>query len=143
METRTQGDPKIYMLPNGIEIRYQGGQPIMDGGLENMVLILLFTEKGWPMNKVLHLSEQIVSDYLSECRKPITITQIRNIEVSAEDALKPIENNGIGTITGLSVRMSSGNIVNLTFIVNPPSGNTQVFNISGFGRNWELQKEAA
>lgn len=142
-DLRTQGDPKIYMLPNGIEIRYSGGNPVFDSGLENMILILLFTESGWPMNKVLPLSEQIGSDYLAECRKPITVDQLRNIEIAATDALEPIEEQKIGTISDLSVKMISGNQIFLSFLANPPGATPQEFRISGFARNWEIQKEAA
>ena len=140
---RTQGDVKIFMLPGGIEIIYEGGQPIMDSGLENMILILLFTERGWPMNKLLPISEQIGSDYLAECRKPINIGQIRKIEIAAGAALAPIENNGVGKISDLSVRMISGSQIFLSFIVNPPGANPEQIQLSGFGNNWQMQKEAA
>ena len=140
---RTQGDVKIFMLPGGIEIVYAGGQPIMDSGLENMVLILLFTEKGWSMNKILPLSQQIGSDYLEECRKPITVTQLRKIEIAAEAALLPISDNNIGTITDLFVKMITGSQIYLKFIVNPPGADPVQIGLSGYGNNWTLQKEAA
>lgn len=140
---RTQGDPKIFMLPGGIEIIYTGGQPIMDSGLENLVLIYLFTERGWPMNKLLPISEQIGSDYLAECRKPINITQIRKIEIAAGSALAPIENNNVGKISDLSVKMKSGNQIFLSFIISPPGADPEQIQLSGFGNNWEMQKEAA
>lgn len=138
---RTQGDCKIFMLPGGIEIRYISGQPLMDTGLENSVLIYLFTEKGWPMNKLRQPSERIGSDFLSECRKPITINQIRNIEVAAEAALKPISDIGLGTISGLTARMKTGNQIFLSFTVNPPGTDAQTFLLSGFANNWIIQKE--
>ena len=140
---RTQGDPKIFMLPGGIEIIYAGGQPIMDNGLENMILILLFTERGWSMNKILPLSQQIGSDYLEETRKSITVTQLRKIEIAAEAALLPISDNNIGTITGLSVKMVTGSQIYLSFTINPPGKNPVQIELSGYGNNWQLQKEAA
>lgn len=140
---RTQGDVKIFMLPGGIEIIYDAGQPIMDSGLQNYILILLFTEPGWPMNKLLPLSEQIGSDYLAECRKPITITQIRKIEISATDALKPVSDNNIGIIKDLSVKMRSGNQIFLSFVIDPPGADPIQIELSGYGNNWKIQSEAA
>lgn len=140
---RTQGDVKIFMLPGGMEIIYSGGQPLMDSGLENIVLIYLFTEPGWPMNKILPLSEQIGSDFLLECRKPINITQIRKIEISAEAALAPIQDNGIGEISDLSVKMVSGVKIFLEFTISPPGATPEQIQLSGYGNNWAIQKEAA
>lgn len=140
---RTQGDTKIFMLPGGIEIIYDGGQPIMDSGLENSVLIYLFTERGWPMNKILPLSEQIGSDFISECRKSINITQLRKIEIVATQALKPFETIGFGKIRDLSVKMITGNQIFLSFVVDPPGANAIEIQLSGYGANWKMQAEAA
>ena len=138
---RTQGDVKIFILPGGIEIVYSGGQPVMDSGLENMVLIYLFTENGWPMNKILPLSQHIGSDFLTETRKPINITQLRKIEIAANEALKPIEANKIGTISDLSVKMITGSQIFLRFAVNPPGVNAIQIELSGYGNNWKMQRD--
>ena len=41
-----QGEPKIFVDKNGAFTKYKGGQPIMDAGLENTVLISLGTKPG-------------------------------------------------------------------------------------------------
>lgn len=138
---RTQGDTKIFMLPGGIEIIYDGGQPIMDSGLENAALIYLFTERGWPMNNLLPLSQQIGSDFLSECRKSINITQLRQIEIAATAALKPFQTIGFGKVRDLSVRMITGNQIYLSFVVDPPGANATEIQLSGFGANWKMQSD--
>jgi hypothetical protein len=36
-----QGDPRLFLDKNGAYIAFSGGQPVMDRGFENVVLILL------------------------------------------------------------------------------------------------------
>jgi hypothetical protein len=38
-----QGDPALFLQGAGSELIWRGGQSIMDQGLENIVVILLFT----------------------------------------------------------------------------------------------------
>ena len=139
---RTQGDIKLFILPGGVEVQYVGGQPIMDSGLENAVLIYLFTERGWALNKIRPINEQIGSDFLAECRKPITISQIRRIEIAAESALKSFGAVG-GAIRDLSAKMVSGNQIFLSFVVDPPGSNPTEIELSGFGANWRMQAQEA
>jgi hypothetical protein len=44
---RTQGDPKITMENDGADLVFRGGQPVMDSGLENAILISLFSGAEW------------------------------------------------------------------------------------------------
>ena len=37
------GDPKIILTPYGANLDYEGGQPVMDQGMENQALLSLFT----------------------------------------------------------------------------------------------------
>lgn len=143
MKVRTQGDVKIYLLPSGVEIKYCGGQPIMDSGLENTVLILLFTERGWPMNKLREQSKQIGSDYLAECRKPINIEQIKVIRMAVIAALKPMEDSGLAKITDVEVKMKTGYQIYTTFNIVQPGTSAKQIAISGYGDNWTMQAEEA
>jgi len=139
MEIRTQGDAKIYLLPSGHEIIYTSGQPEMDSGLANSIIIYLFTEKGWALNNILPEDQQIGSGFLEACRQPITIDQIREIEIEAEAALAPVDNLGYGKIVDLSVRMKTGHQIYLTFSIDPPGGDRASFELSGYAENWRLQ----
>lgn len=142
MEIRTQGDVKIFLLPSGHEIIYQSGQPVMDSGLENSVIIYLFTEKGWALNKILPVEKQIGSGFLEACRQPITIDQIREIEIEAEAALSPFDTLGFGKVIDLSVRMKTGSQIFLTLDIEKPGGDQESFELSGYAENWRMQKTA-
>ena len=43
MFDRFQGDPRLVLTEEGSEIIWKGGQPVLDQGVENVVLIDLFT----------------------------------------------------------------------------------------------------
>ena len=86
---RFSGDPRHLLTPQGSDIDYEGGQPVMDQGLENQALISLFTRKGWFGNVFLPPAEQIGSDFEETCANPLTLTSINaDIPNSAELALK-------------------------------------------------------
>jgi len=82
------GDPRLLLTPAGADLQIAGGQPLMDPGLENQVLISLFTGEGWCGNQFLPPLSRIGSDFELTCRGPITLTRLADIANAAERALK-------------------------------------------------------
>ncbi|MCK5343788.1 MAG: phage GP46 family protein, partial [Candidatus Heimdallarchaeota archaeon] len=86
------GDIAFIASPDGGQIIYTGGQPVMDvGGLENAVNISLFTGLGWWGNALEEneLDKQIGSDFEKRIRnKAITVAYLRDVENAARDALQ-------------------------------------------------------
>jgi phage gp46-like protein len=86
--SRFQGDPAILISERGTQIEFQGGQPVMDHGLHNAVLISLYTKPGWWGNAlVTEESKKIGSDV--ERQRTIVDTQtINDVTDDVERALK-------------------------------------------------------
>lgn len=84
---RFQGDPAIMVTQAGAEMSVQGGQPVMDQGVQNPAFIGLFTGKGWCGNIYLPESQQIGSDFEAQSEKPITRQSLIDIKNAAERAL--------------------------------------------------------
>ena len=84
---RFSGDPRLLLTPNGADLDYEGGQPIMDQGLENQALIALFTRPGWCGNLFLADASKIGSDFLDACSAPLTLSSLTDIVNAAERAL--------------------------------------------------------
>ena len=80
---RFSGDPRLILGVNGWTIDYEGGQPVMDAGLENFVIISLFTRPGWCGNAYLSPAEQIGSDFLDTCAQALTLQTLADIENAA------------------------------------------------------------
>jgi hypothetical protein len=83
------GDPRKILSPSGSDIDYEGGQPVMDAGLENQVMISLFTRPGWCGNAYLTGAEQIGSGhFLAACDAALTLQSFADIQNGAELDLK-------------------------------------------------------
>ena len=82
-----EGDPKLYLAPNGADMRYEAGQPVMERGLENQIFISLFTKNGWCGNVFLPLENHVGSDFEETCAGSITLSKLADIENAAERAL--------------------------------------------------------
>lgn len=92
MIDRYDGDVALTIGPDGGDIQYQSGQPVMDaGGLENAVTISLFTRKGWHGNALNENQpdRQVGSDFeITTIAQPITAQKLRDIQQAATDALQ-------------------------------------------------------
>jgi hypothetical protein len=88
MTNRFEGDPKLYLTTNGAELRYEGGQPVMEQGLENQALISLFTRQGWCGNVFLPPENHVGSDYEAACAGSITRSKLVDIEDAAVRAMQ-------------------------------------------------------
>jgi len=84
---RYSGDPRLTLSPAGATLTYLDGQPVMDAGLENHVLISLFTRR-WCGNLLLSPEKSIGSDFEAACARPITLSGLADIANAAERALR-------------------------------------------------------
>lgn len=85
---RFSGDPRITISPKGSNLDYEGGQPIMDAGVENQAILSLFTREGWCGNTFLPTAEQIGSDFEESAGAPLTLQALTDLQNAAERALK-------------------------------------------------------
>jgi len=116
---RYSGDPRLLLTPNGADHDWEGGQPVMDRGLENQALISLFTRPGWCGNLFLPPGQRIGSDFEETCEGPITLQALAaDIPQSAERALKsPL-------IPEVTVEVSNPTAWNLAIAISLGSGQT-------------------
>ena len=89
-----QGDPRLVLTPDGVDLEYQGGQPVMDQGVENHVLISLFTRaeapdtgEPWCGNAFQPSASKLGSDFEARASQPITLAGLALVERAAASAL--------------------------------------------------------
>ena len=82
-----EGEPKLFLTPDGANLCYEAGQPVMERGLENHALISLFTLKGWCGNVFLSPKDRMEGDFEETCSGPITRSKLADIEDAAVRAL--------------------------------------------------------
>jgi hypothetical protein len=86
---RYSGDPRMLLTPNGADLDYEGGQPIMDQGIENQALLSLFVSDDWCGNLFLPPASRIGSDFEETCRAPLILQAVTaDIPNAVERALK-------------------------------------------------------
>ena len=82
-----EGDPKLFLEINGATLNYNDGQPDMEQGLENQILLSLFTKEGWCGNIFLPPENRVSSDFERKCSVAINLSGLADIEDSAVRAL--------------------------------------------------------
>ena len=131
-----QGDPRLIMGPDGTRLQFVGGQPLMDKGLENLVLISLFTNEGWCGNGF--MKKSIGSQFEAACDQPVTRQALNEIRAAAEKALK---NDALGNVT-VTVENPTGYKIRVHILIEPPASNPQELTLTKNGSNWQSQASA-
>ena len=131
-----QGDPLLSLGVDGSKLTFVGGQPVMDRGLENLVLISLFTSPGWSGNDLFdNIDQKIGSNFLSSANQPITLDSLNDIKDAAEKALT---DTIFGKVTVI-VLNPNGYRIDVKIIIEPPGKDIQELLVSKNGINWQAQ----
>ncbi len=132
-KNRFEGDPKIIVGPDGWEIQYKGGQPVMDQGLENVVTIQILTKENWIGNIFLNEKQKIGSNVRELSSGAITISKLNDIRQAAEKALDNID--AFGSVTP-EVTNPVSNYIKLDTIIFPPGRDIEKITLQRNGQNW-------
>lgn len=138
---RYQGDPKMFIDEQGSYFQFTGGQPVMDGGIENAVFMSLFTRKGWHGNLVLRAqSEKIGSDFEKTCEGAITKTMLGEVEAAARLALQWMVDVDLAAEIKVGVRNYQGRQLQVAIWITPPFSKDPVkLLLTRNGANWASQ----
>ena len=136
---RTQGDPKIIIEPDGSDLVFKGGQPVMDSRLENAVLISLFSSPTWFGNTYMPQAAQVKSRFHELSLKAITASRLAELEQAAKADLAPLV--AAGAIADPSIRASnpSGERLDVEIRISPPGADAISILLSKYGANWAVQ----
>jgi len=130
-----QGDPALSLTPDGADIEFVEGQPVMDQGLQNAALIAPMTEAGWCGNAIAPTAEAIGSTFMSETRRPITRSQMDLIAKAGKAAMA---DKAFGDVT-VEITNPTGAQISALFRISPPTQDVQTLLLSGVGANWQGQ----
>lgn len=136
MTNRFQGDPKVYMTKDGADLNFIGGQPEMDAGFENQVLISLFSGSYWWGNDLIDdVNQQISSDFEEKAKGPITLKKLAQIE---QDAKRNIEYSAFGDVE-VTVTNPQSNRLDMQVLITPPGKDVQELRLTKNAQNWQNQ----
>jgi phage gp46-like protein len=136
------GEPRLVLAEDGVEIEVHGGQPVMDAGLENAALISLFTCRGWWGNAFLDGEYQVGdSDFLETSNGAITKTTFVSAESEARRALQWMIDDGVASEIRATVANRAGLGVDLLVGIVAPTGTIEQIKLRRSGANWVRQME--
>ena len=134
-----EGDPRIVLSENGSSLVFKNGQPVMDGGLENAIILSLFCEP-WLANQFFRdTNQQLGSLFIEAIKKPITLQNLQDARKAALTDLEWMLNVGLAREVEVFVVNTTGSQWYVKIIIYPPSDNPQTFVASNNGANWVVQ----
>jgi phage gp46-like protein len=138
---RFQGDPYVTIGPDGSDMLFKGGQPVMDQGVENAVNISLFTEPNWWGNVLFdEASQKIGSRYQETAKPPITLSKLEQIRSAALTATEWLTSENIASNISANVTNPEASRIDAIILVQPPGRDFEVLLASTYGGNWISQK---
>lgn len=135
-----EGDPRIFITDSGAYLDFRACQPVMDGGIENALIISLYTEEGWAGNYLFDTENKRVGSKFEEAnRRPITKQYLLDRIDAADKALEWLVSTHLSG--GIPVELSNpnGNRVEYKMPVRMPSGGTRNLFFMTNGINWREQ----
>ena len=135
---RFQGDPAVSITEDGAKMKFINGQPVMDQGLHNAVLISLFTKKGyWGNSLITEESKKIGSDVEKTALEPIiSIQSINNMEDAIDKALAWMVETKLSQEIEITVTNPSSNNLRASIKITPPGRDSQTLLFLKNGINW-------
>ncbi|MCK5603583.1 phage GP46 family protein [Candidatus Pacearchaeota archaeon] len=128
---------------NGSALTFLGGQPVMDGGIENAIFISLFTRKdpNWAGNFLItDPNQQIGSDFEETLNQPINFESLNNIRTAAEAALKWMVDSELASRVTANATNPTGTQIQIVVLVEYPGKDLEAFLANKFAENWIIQK---
>ena len=136
---RFYGDPKITLTNSGASMTFKGGQPVMDQGLENAVVISLFTKPGfWGNDLIREESQKIGSDYQQQ-RTIIDVQTINDVRDAAKNALKWMKGTEVASKIEIQVINPYNDQIQTAIRILPPGQDANELLFFKNGINWVNQ----
>lgn len=143
MSTRYSGDPLLSNNGNGITITFKGGQPALDPGIYNAVILSLFF-KPWFMNSVIEDAlEHIGSDFTTYLiNNAISVTTLNTARNIALKSLSWLISENIASEVDVRLRNPNGSVIQVLVLIKPPGKTIIAILATKYGLNWKIQLDS-
>lgn len=136
---RFQGDIAVKISENGASMTFIGGQPVVDQGLENAVIISLFTKKGWWGNALIKDENKKIGSDFERVRVTIDVQTINDVKDDAEKALAWMRTVNLASSIDITVINPRTDWIKTGIDVFSPGKDVQEFLFLKNGLNWLSQ----
>lgn len=141
--SRTQGDLKLLLTEEGVDLDFNGGQPTMDPGLGTAVILTLLSASGWAGNALLPASQQVGGNFEEVINQPLQLSTLVKAENTAKTDLEWLIKAGVAEDVRVTVSNPVDNFIEVVVLVIPPGGSAQEIQLTKNGENWILQTTEA
>lgn len=137
--SRYQGDPAISVDEMGAHMTFRGGQPVMDRGLENYVLISLLTLPGWWGNVLTTDPNRRLGSSFSRPRTHVDVRTVNEYGDDARSALRAMTDSGLASKIDVAVANPRADEIRTTIRIYPPGQDARTLVFTRNGLNWIAQ----
>jgi peroxiredoxin len=134
-----EGDPKVYITANGADLAFRDGQPVMDRGLENAVVLSLHSRKWFGNLYLRDVAQKLNGRFEVAAEGPITLSNLANIENAAISDLQPLIDTGVASRVRAATENNSGTSTRTVIAVSPPGADLFTLVATRHGNNWISQ----
>lgn len=140
MSNRFDGDLKLFLDEDGAYCRWVNGQPIMDRGLENSVLIALLTKNDdyWGNYLETDEHEKLGSLFTDIIGQPITLDTFNTARTNAEKDLQFLTKMKIANAVNMKIQSPTYNSIEAVIRIISPQSETELV-LSNMGDVWKYQ----
>jgi phage gp46-like protein len=139
-KNRFQGEPAMIVTPDGMTIKFVGGQPITDQGVENAFTISLGTEPGYWGNVLRRKeSEKIGSRMIGRKNMPITPSSLADDLDAVQKDLEWAVKNKLIKQPEISVTNPNGSQRKVVIKYETPAGTEASFQLNEHQGKWKAQ----
>jgi len=137
-----QGDPLLNSNGNGLDIIVLGGQPKLDNGLTNSVILSLFCEP-WFMNVIMEEDiEHVGSEFIGFLQtNPITISNLNKARSIALKDLQWMIDEKLVSEVDVRLKNPNGTVIQVLILIKPPGKTAIAILATKYGLNWKIQLE--
>lgn len=136
------GDPKLFDSNDGGDLLIQGGQPVMDQGLQNSAYLSHFLESDW-----WGWSSDPANPEIVDCgnllrlmkRAVLTPALLNDIEAAAKKDLAWMKDNGVADKVEVTASIVALGFVGIEETITEPTGNVTTVR---WRLNWAATQEA-
>jgi phage gp46-like protein len=132
------GDPALFSDENGLFIKFVNGQTLMDGGLRNLLLLLVGTDDWWG-NSLTDDTEAHFKGGLHFSGEAITLSNLQNFQARAQKQVDKLVTWQIARKVRATVSNPQSNWLQLLIEVWPPDGTKEELLLYTNGQNWVNQ----
>jgi len=134
-----QGDLKIFLTSEGASLKFVGGEPVYDSGLENQVIISLFSDEWFANIYFQKPSQNLDSKFEEAHKKPITVSALLDIENAARKDLSPMIKDGTASKIEVKTINTENNGIQTGIVIEPPGSDLFTLITTKHGLNWIAQ----